>query len=525
MVLLCGWNMATAQTPTFVDDIAPIIFDKCAKCHYNGGVAPFELLTYSQVSSRGTWIQSEINSGNMPPWPPDNSYNEYVHNRSLSAAQIQAINDWVNGGMPQGNVANTPPAPVFTAGAKLAGTPDISIRIPDYRSKATSSNDDYVCFSIPSGLTANRIIKSIEIIPGDPSIVHHCLAFVDLNATYVTDTTSHGCAGPSSNTVPLIGAYAPGGSPTTFPDDNLLRLGVEMPAGANMVLAMHYPEGSFGKLDSTRINIHFYPQSVSNYREVSAEPVIYDYNFTINANTIDSVDAYYPNANQGVPVPVSLYSIFPHAHLLGKSFIVYAVNNSAPFDRIPLMHIPEWDFEWQDFYVFKYLQKLPVGYKLYGKALYDNTTNNPYNPNNPPQNVSFGLNTADEMFLVYFQYFAYQIGDEHINVDSLIQLQTPTSQIEPVAVNQNGLFLSAYPNPSDDQTTLYYFVDKQEKVSLQIYNLSGQLVQTLVQQEQQGEQWTQWNGKDASGNPVAAGVYISKLQVGDRIVTQKLTRN
>lgn len=514
-----------AQVPTFADDVAPIIFDKCSKCHHNGGVAPFELLTYTQVSSNGTWIQSAVNAGEMPPWPPDNNYNQYVHNRSLSAAQIQTINDWVNGGMPQGNPANTPPTPVFATGPQL-GPADISVRIPDYISKATTSNDDYVCISLPSGLTANRIIKKIEIIPGNPAIVHHCLAYIDENGNYQTDTTSHSCAGPVGQSIPLIAGYAPGGSPTTFPDDNLLRLGVEMQAGSNIVLAMHYPEGSQGQLDSTRINIHFYPQGATGVRQVSADPVLYDYAFTINANTIDSVDAYFPNASTGLPTPMTLYSIFPHTHLLGKSFIIYAVNNSPPFDRIPLMHIPKWDFEWQDFYVFKYLQKIPAGYKLYGKAVYDNTTNNPYNPNNPPQNVSFGLNTADEMFIVYFQYLTYQNGDENINVDSLIQLQTLTNNnILPIATNENGLFLSTYPNPSNQTTTLHYFVDREEEVTLNIYNVTGQLVESLVQTTQKGEQIIQWDGTNTSGNIVPAGIYFSQLQVGNRTVTKQIIRS
>ncbi len=515
----------SAQTPTYADDVAAILFEKCTPCHHTGGVAPFPLMTYSEAFNKASWIKYAINTGDMPPWPPNSSYNALVHDRSLSTVELQTINDWVNGGKPRGNSTNTPPQPVYNNRFQL-GTPDLSLIIPTYQSKATSSSDDYVCFSLPSGLPTNRIIKSIEIIPGDASIVHHCLIYLDPAGNYATDTTSHGCTGPASGSIPLVGAFAPGSSPVTFPNDNLLKMGVNMPAGSKVVLAMHYPEGSYGKVDSTRINIHFYPQGVSGVRQVSAAPLLSNTRFTIAANTIDSVEDYYPNRNTPINANYSLYGIFPHAHLLGKSFIVYAVNHFAPYDKVPLIHIPEWDFEWQGFYVFKHMQKLPTGYKLYGKALYDNTTNNPNNPNNPPQNVSFGLNTSDEMFFIYFQYLPYQSGDENINIDSLINHQLLSSSNQPIYnSNENGLFLTAYPNPSNDWTTIHYYTKAEENIRLDIYDMSGKLIRQLVNNKaQQGEQLIYWNGTNEAGIAVPSGIYISRLQVGQKTMTQKITR-
>jgi len=514
-----------AQTPTYADDIAPILFENCTKCHHTGGIAPFPLMTYADASPLASLIQTSVNNGNMPPWPPDNGYQQFAHDRSLTATEIQKINDWVNGGAPQGNAANTPPQPTYNNSSQL-GTPDMTLQIPLYASKATSNNDDYVCFSLPSGLGTNRTIKAIEIIPGDPSIVHHCLAYLDPNGTYSTDTTSHACGGPSSLSIPLIAGFAPGGSPAMFPDDPMLRMGIDMQAGSNVILAMHYPEGSQGMYDSTQINIHFYPQSTTGIRQVSANPVLADMGFTINANTVDSIEVTFPGPTTPLPSNFSMYSVFPHAHLLGQSFIIYAVNHFPPYDQIPLIHIPKWDFEWQDFYVFKYLQKIPAGYKLYGKCIYDNTTNNPYNPNTPPQNVSAGLNTSDEMFLVYFQYMTYQAGDENINVDSILQSQLITGNTpEPLAVNEAGVFFTNYPNPTSEQTTLHYHLEEAQEVSLAIYDVNGRLVrQLLTSTTQDGEQLVQWDGTNDSGNKVAAGLYISQLHVDGKVVTSKITR-
>jgi hypothetical protein len=522
-ILLFLNGQASAQT--YADDVAPIMFEKCTGCHHNGGIAPMPFMNYAEVLPYAASIQLAVTTGAMPPWPPNSNYAQYAHDRSLSAAQISTINDWVNNGAIEGNPANTPAAPVYVPGSVL-GPGDLSVRIPDYISKATMSNDDYVCISVPINIATNQTIQAVEIIPGDRSMVHHVLMYIDPAGTYPTDTMSHTCAGPSSQSIPLVTAYVPGSPPSQYPNSSALKLGVSLAVGSRIIFAMHYPEGSQGKMDSTRINLHFYPPGATGVRNVSAGPILANTSFTLNANTVDSVDAWFPNATTPVPVNFSLFGIFPHTHLLGQSFIVYAVNHFPPYNKIPLMHIPSWDFDWQGFYVFKYMKKVPVGYKLYGKAIYDNTTNNPYNPNTPPQNVSFGLNTSDEMFLVYFQYLTYQTGDENINIDSLLQLQNPTGIPEPLAMNDDGLFLTTYPNPSNDLTTIHYYSEKLAEVSLGIYDIQGKLIKELVTGVSlEGEQFTTWDGTNSAGVAVAPGMYFSQLRIGDKMSSSKILRS
>ena len=90
---------------------------------------------------------------------------------------------------------------------------------------------------------------------------------------------------------------------------------------------------------------------------------------------------------------------------------VYAENNG---DTIPIISIPEWDFNWQNFYQPEYMLKLPQGYTLHAYAVYDNTSSNPLNPNNPPQNIPWCDYTTCEMFFLPFSYVPYQEGDENI---------------------------------------------------------------------------------------------------------------
>ena len=172
------------------------------------------------------------------------------------------------------------------------------------------------------------------------------------------------------------------------------------------------------------------------------------------------------------------------------------------------------------------MKKLPAGYKLYGKAVYDNTTNNPFNPNNPPQNISAGLNTTDEMFLVYFQYLNYQQGDENINIDSLLQAQNAVyTNNRPLAINENGLFLTAYPNPSSDLTTIHYYLEKEEEVQLMVYDVQGRVVRQLaLERQMQGQHLYEWDGRQQNGQSVPAGIYSIQLRAGEKIVHKKIIR-
>ena len=165
----------SSYAQTWSDDVAQIVYDKCSKCHNDDGVAPFSLTTYGETSPMAAAMYDAIALDEMPPWPPNNDYQQYSHDRSLTDTEKATFLDWILAGTPEGNPANTPPPPVFSGGA-LLGQGDLEVQIPTYMSKALSNGDDYVCFALPSGLTQDRIIKAVEIIPGNREIVHHALS-------------------------------------------------------------------------------------------------------------------------------------------------------------------------------------------------------------------------------------------------------------------------------------------------------------------------------------------------------------
>lgn len=510
--LLFFFSITFSWGQTWSGEIASLFYDKCAKCHNSNGIAPFSLVTYSEVSPMAGAIYDAVNQERMPPWPPDNNYQQYVHNRALDALQKSAILNWLLNGAPEGNASATPPPPVFPSGA-LLGSGDLTLQIPTYMSKAQSGQDDYVCFSIPTGLTNDRTIKSIEIIPGNRSIVHHALIYIDPTATSITDTVGGDCGSPSSSSATLVTGYTPGATPMTLPTIAPMKLGIPLPGNSNIVFAMHYPDGSYGELDSTKVIFHFYPPNETGIRTVFAAPLIENWNFFLPANQVKSVSASYPPTGTST-YDASLLSVFPHMHLLGKNIKTYGLDPLN--DTIPLIDIKHWDFHWQDFYFFKHIQHFPPGSKLKAQGTYDNTTANPHNPNNPPQMVLPGLNTTDEMFLVYFHFMAYQAGDETYDMEDLM-----TAGLTQIPPENKGMVI--YPNPSSGTFYLDFTDQPQAKdFQLRLYDTQGKIVREWLHVDQT-QNWS-WDGNLEDGTACKKGVYYISANVNGQFFSSRLIR-
>jgi len=495
-------SSATITAQTFADDAAQLFYDNCATCHNPNGIAPFSILTYADVTANAGIIYDAIAQKTMPPWPPSESYVEFSHSRALEEADRNLLLDWMTAGMPEGNPANTPAPPVFNAGS-LLGNGDLEVQIPTYMSKATVGSDDYVCFSIPSNLLETRTIRAMEVIPGNPEIVHHCLIYLDETGTYPTDTTSGICNGPTNAT--LVGGYTPGSTPLIFPNGNGLKLGMDLEANSNIVFAMHFPEGSYGQFDDTRVIFHFYDEGETGIRQVNADPIVQNWSFMLPPEQFTPVSASYSN----IPIDISLLSVFPHMHLLGSSIKSYALDPAN--DTIRLVNIPRWDFHWQDFYIFKNLVRIPANSEIHGEGMYDNTSSNFHNPSIPPVTVFPGLNTTDEMFIIYFHYLPYLNGDENYDLEELSSLS-----LQEFSLNDNELF-EVFPNPFSESTTLKLVgTQATNSASVSIYDYNGRLVKQLARGEVfSSELQLTWNGQNESGQTVANGVYtISILMNG-----------
>lgn len=494
------------------ENVAQIFYNKCAKCHHSGGISSTPLTTFSEVSPIVAAIQNYVASDEMPPWPPSNTYQQYSHDRALSSIEKTTILNWISAGAIEGNASLTPPLPVFPSGA-LLGQGDLKVKIPKYMSKASKGHDDYVCFSIPSGLKENRTIKSVEIIPGNRQIVHHALIYIDPTGNENTDISGH-CSSPGLTTTKLIAGYTPGCSPMTLPSVSPLKLGIQIPSGSDIYFGMHYPAGSYGEFDSTEVIFHFYPVGETGIRQVYAADVIQNWTFTLPPNQITPVTASY------VPltIDISILSVFPHMHLLGKSIKAYGVTPAK--DTLKFANLSNWDFHWQDFYFFKKMQFAPIGTVIKGEGVYDNTSSNPNNPNNPPLTVYPGLNTSDEMFLVYFHYMYHQPGDENYDMNALIN----ASLVEQLSTQNEKI--TVFPNPSNTDSRIYFKSIPGDNLSVDIYDGQGLLVKKLRSNTLPNTNDTElnWDGTNENGIPVTKGIYFVSINLNGVFKTEKIVR-
>jgi hypothetical protein len=393
--------------------------------------------------------------------------------------------------------------------------------MPTFASNATT-DDSYICVSIPTGLTQNRIVQAYEIVAGNPEIVHHVVVNVDTLGTTTTDL-SGGCYSITGDF--SLGGFAPGAAPTVFPSAGPLKMGITIKAGSKIVLQIHYPAGTAGMLDSSQIRLFFYPLGTTGVRPVYVTTPLQNWSLNIPANQVRTFNAVYPTSG-GLTYPISMFAAFPHAHKLATLMEDYAYLTT---DTIPLIRINNWDFDWQGYYTFRNLTKVPAGYKLKARHIYDNTASNPNNPSSPPVNVYAGTSTTDEMLFDAFQWLVYQPGDENVNIDSMLALDpllqtSATAGIHEQSFRKDKLNTYAFPNPFDNNVTIGYALDAPSTVSIDVYSIYGTCVRTLQNEmEDAGSHEISWDGKNNEGGKIAAGSYIYIVRSGAQKSYGKLT--
>jgi len=387
-----------AISATFSHEIAPILYRKCAACHRPDGVAPFSLLTYSDASKRASLIAKVTKSRYMPPWLP--AAPKFKDERKLTEAEIAAITRWAAEGAPEGNPAQTPPAPVFPEGWQL-GRPDLEAEMRAPFNVPADGPDLYQCFSIPSGSPRDRWVRALDIRPGDAKTVHHILLFQDISGTARRRDTGSGypCFGtPGFLPARGLGGWTPGALPYRTPEDipELLH------GGADLVLQVHYHPTGKPEVDRTRIALYFTDRKPS--RRLMDIPLGSD------AIDIPAGDRVYKVSDHfEIPVDVDAISINPHAHYICKDMLGVATLPNGT--KRTLIHIPDWNFEWQQEYTYATPLRLPAGTRVEMEYTYDNSDVNPRNPHHPPQPVVWGPGTDNEMAGLHLQVVPVEEDD------------------------------------------------------------------------------------------------------------------
>lgn len=385
-----------AGTPTFSNEVVRIFQQHCQSCHHEGDIAPFPLVEYGDAKPRAALIRFMTETRKMPPWKPVPGCGEFRDERRLSDAEIATIAKWAEAGAPEGDRAQLPPPKDFSSGW-VKGPPDLVLQNRESYTPPAGT-DTYRCFTIPTNLTSSAYVAAVDTHPGDRRTVHHVISFIDTTgASVALDENEPGpgytCFGGPGFALPgTLGGWAPGMRPLELPDG----VGFELPAGSRVVLQVHYHphHGDAPEPDLTAIGLYFAKTKPSKIMQVL--PII-NQSFTIPPNDANyQVDAVWPILT---PVPLKLWFVAPHMHLLGRKMTV----EMKPLNRDPqcLIRIDDWDFNWQGAYMLKTPIDIPVGTRMSLRAFYDNSPANPWNPNNPPKPVSWGEATTDEMCIAF----------------------------------------------------------------------------------------------------------------------------
>lgn len=375
---------AAAPGVTYSHDVAPILYRQCVSCHRPGGVAPFSLIAYPDAAKRARLIAAVTRQRFMPPWLPVAP--RFQHERKLNGAEIDILARWAAAGAPEGNAAETPRPPRFPEGWQL-GQPDLETEMRAPFDIPPEGQDLYQCFVIPDVVPTAHYVRAVDLRPGDTKVVHHALLFQDLTGTARRRDTGNGypCFGtPGFLPARGLAGWTPGGLPFQTP----AGIPETLHAHADLVLQVHYHPTGKPERDRTRVAIYF----------TAAKPTRRAMDVPLGSNHIEipAGDAAYKVTDHfTLPVDVEVIGINPHAHYVCKDMYGYAVLPDG--SRVTLIHIPNWDFNWQQQYVYAAPIRLPADTDLRMEFTYDNSAANPRNPNNPPQRVVYGPGSLNEM--------------------------------------------------------------------------------------------------------------------------------
>ncbi len=398
ILFLLATTCASAQTITFSEHIAPILYDNCSTCHRPGQVSPFSLLTYEDATAHGRTIAATTQSRYMPPWKPDPGWVSYRDERRLTDSQIVLIQKWVAGGMPQGDLAKAPAQPKFPDGWQL-GPPDLILEMPTAYNVPASGNDVYRNFVLPTGLTEDKWVRAIEMKPSARTVVHHALFYPNTGIAARAENGKDGQPGFDglgsvfillglSALTGGLGGWVPGTTPQYLPAGITMAL----PKGSDLLIQTHFHPNGAPQTEKTIVGLYFGPKPARDITQLQVPAA-----FGIQAHIdIPAGEANYKvRGTFTLPYGVDAVSVSAHSHYLGKSAKLTA---TLPTGEVKvLLWVKDWDFGWQDQYIFKDLISLPKGTRLDGEYTYDNSTANYKNPNSPPKRVKWGEQSTDEM--------------------------------------------------------------------------------------------------------------------------------
>jgi hypothetical protein len=387
----------TKPTPrTFTKDVAPILQARCQTCHRPGEAAPMSLLTYQEARPWAKAIKEAVLLKRMPPWFADSKVGHFRNDRSLSQAEINTLVSWVETGAQEGDAKDLPAPAKFVTGWNI-GEPDLVLEMPQAFDVPASGTVDYQYVILPQKFPEDRWVQAAEVRPGARGAVHHVIAFIrepgskwmrdkEPGVVFIPDMNDKGDR--PSIAGDMLAGFAPG-VPAVQLAPGQGRL---VKAGSDIVFQLHYTANGKATQDRSKVGVVFCKTPPSTRV------------MTLVANNskfaIPPGDANYEVKSQiELAHEVQLRALAPHMHLRGKDFEYQLIFPTGETQTI--LSVPRYDFNWQLWYQPAEDMLLPKGTKIACTAHFDNSANNPANPD-PTKTVKYGEQSWEEMMMGFF---------------------------------------------------------------------------------------------------------------------------
>jgi Copper type II ascorbate-dependent monooxygenase, C-terminal domain len=403
LAALAGWQAPSAGSrepaPTFYKDVLPILENHCQSCHRAGEVAPMSLLSYEQTRPWATAISHAVEMKMMPPWFADPRYGHFANDVSLTPQEIATISAWAAAGAPEGD-AHEALAPRQWAVGWNIPQPDLVVKMPRAVDIPSSGEIAYTYEIVPTHFAQDRWVQMSEFRPGSPAHVHHAVVYIrppdsqwlrhaPVGAPFTASTLSDPVEQREAHetTSDLLLVYAPGSSPERWPDG----MAKFVPAGSDLVFQMHYTTNGSTDEDQTSIGLVF-AKAPPRQRVITLQ---------LNNHALiipPGADDFRVEVQGTLPNDATLLSLFPHMHVRGKRFEYDIVHDDGSVEVLLRVN---YHFHWQLSYRLAEPRLLKAGTRLQAIAWYDNSKNNPHNPD-PEKTVMWGDQTSDEMMVGFF---------------------------------------------------------------------------------------------------------------------------
>jgi peroxiredoxin len=370
---------------TFAKDVSRIISSKCGYCHREGAAGPFVLQTFEDAVKWAETIAEVVGDGRMPPWHSDAPFGHFSNDRRLTSTEKDLLVKWIQSGKPKGDDADLPAPTQYHDSGWAIGQPDIVLKMPQQVTVQADGVVPYQYYVTPTNFKEDVWVTAAEARPGNRRVVHHIIIFFKDPKSKLPMADANGKSGF------LVGT-APGDMPMVLPPGVARRI----PAGSDLVWQMHYTPTGKEEVDLSELGLIVHRgEEPPKYNSITKG--ISQRWFRIPANADNHrVDSEFTFQEDAI-----LLSFMPHMHLRGKAFHYEAIFPDGKTET--LLNIPKYDFNWQSCYRLAQPKSMPKGTKIHCVAHFDNSKNNPANPD-PTKNVVWGDQTWEEMMIGWIDY-------------------------------------------------------------------------------------------------------------------------